>query len=121
MKKIISFDFDGHMEVNGCLRADWTGSPATVVPIASRIVYSTDSWATTNEARCLQAYDVREKQEEEIGMLPYHGSLTVTTNMQIRLQGQVGNTNLVLQGWSGFDNPTAASINLFCVGAPPEE
>lgn len=118
--KTIELGFDGHIQIDGCLRCKWNGANDTVAWLASRIVYSTDGWSTTNEARCLQSFISRERQESEVAMLPFNGSLTVSTNMQVRLQGRVSDTNLVLSLNEVFDNPAAASINLFAVGAEPQ-
>ena len=115
----VEFGFSGHVEINGCLRAQWRGADNTTAWLASRIVYSTNAWATTNEARCLQAFISRARQANELATLPYAGSLTVTNGTQIRLEASVSATNMVLSLNPLFANPVKATINIFTAGAEP--
>jgi len=105
-----------HYKITGCTRPRWTGDASTVALVASRIVYSTDGGSTWDEARCLQAISGREHRENEVGTLPYHGSISVPANAQVKLQVQVSNVSMLLAGWPGFDNPVAASIDIQAAG-----
>ena len=104
------------VQINGCTRPRWTGAAGTAVTMASRIVYSNDGGSTWVEARCLQAVDGREPGENEVGTLPYKGSIKAINGTRVKLQTRVTNTGMVFAGWPGFDSPVAASINLFTSG-----
>ncbi len=104
-----------HYKITGCVRPRWTGGAATVA-IASRVIFSTNGGSTWAEARCLQAVDGREKGENEVGTMPFHGSISVPANAQVKLQVQVSNVSMLLAGWPGFDNPVAASIDIQAAG-----
>jgi hypothetical protein len=116
----VLFDVEGHAQINGCLRPTWLGNNNQTATMYSRIIWSTNNWATTNEARCLQAENTRNRQGGEGDTLLYHGSLTVSPNTQIRLQARVTNTNLIIRGHTVFDNPVAATINILIAGAAPD-
>jgi hypothetical protein len=113
--KTISFDFNGHVQIDGCLRPTWIGNDNQGATLYSRIIWTTNNWENTNEARCLQSENSRVRQGGQGDTLMYKGSLTIYTNTQIRLQGRVTGLNLILQGHNVFDNPVAATINIFGV------
>ena len=115
----ISFAFNGHVQINGCLRPTWLGNPNFGATMYSRVTWTTNNWTTTNEARCLQGEISRVRGTGEGDTLSYEGSLTVSTNTQIRLQAKVTDTNLILGLHAEFDNPTAATINIYSTGAVP--
>lgn len=104
------------VQISGCIRPRWTGAAATVVTLASRVVYSTDSGVTWNEARCLQAVEGKENGENEVGTVGYHGSIKATAGTRIKLQYRATDVQMLLAGWPVFDNPVAATISLFTTG-----
>ena len=104
------------LQINGCVRPRWTGAAATVVTIASRIVYSTDAGVTWSEARCLQAVNGRENGENEVGTMHYMGSIRATAGTRVKLQVRVSDVQMLFAGWPSFDNPVSATINLFTSG-----
>jgi hypothetical protein len=112
----LTFAFTGLVQINGCLRPTWLGNNNEAATIYSRIVWSTNNWATTNEARCLQSELTRVRQGGEGDTLAYRGSLFVTPQTEVRLQSKVTSTELVLGLHTAFDNPTSASINLYSTG-----
>lgn len=112
----IVFSFDGQVNIDGCVRPQWLGADNDPAWIASRVVWTTNAWANTNEARCLQSYESRLRQQGEMDTTAYKGSLHVSPSTQIKLQAQVSSTDLILQGQSVFDNPVAASINIYSDG-----
>ena len=104
------------VQINGCTRPRWTGAAATVATIASRVVYSTDAGVTWSEARCLQAVNGRENGENEVGTMHYMGSIRATAGTRVKLQVRVSDVRMLFAGWPTFDNPVAASINIFTSG-----
>jgi len=112
----ITTEFDGLIQINGCVRSKWTGIDNTAADTASRIVYSGDNWATTNEARCLQSYWSRARKTDDYQTAAYAGSLYVTNGLQIRLQVQVSNTDMELGQSPIFDSPLAVTFNAWAVG-----
>lgn len=104
------------VQINGCTRPRWTGGAATVVTVASRVVYSTDAGVSWTEARCSQAVEGKENGENEVGTMHYMGSVKATAGTRIKLQVRVSDVQMLFAGWSTFDNPVSATINLFTSG-----
>jgi hypothetical protein len=111
----LEFNFNGLVQINGCLRPTWQGTNPGSATLYSRIIWSTNNWVSTNEARCLQSEGTRERLSGQGDTIHYKGSLAVTTNTKIRLQGRVTDVDLILQGHSVFDNPVSATINIFAI------
>lgn len=97
--------------VSGCTRPEWTGFLGAAL-IATRVVESTNAGVTWTEARCLQALRTRSFLAGEVGTLPYHGTVAVTSSAEtwLKLQVRVDDLDMILSGWPTFDNPTAATI-----------
>ena len=111
--------YDGIVDVSGCVRPEWTGAPNTTVIVASRILFSYNSGGTWTEARCLQSVVERVRQANEVGTQHYIGSVRCTGETWIKLQSQVSDTGMLLSGWSGFDNPVAATITVSHIAYDP--
>ncbi len=104
------------IQINGCTRPRWTGVAATVATVASRIVYSTDAGVSWTEARCLQAVEGKENGENEVSTMHYMGSIKAPAGTRVKLQVRVSDVSMLLAGWSTFDSPVSATINLFTSG-----
>lgn len=112
----VLIEYAGHYQVNGCLRPLWTGANGTQATVACRITASSDDGTTWTEKRCLQSVTARIARQDELGVLFYNGSVKAQAGDMIRLEMQASSVEMILQGWTGFDLPVSATINIFAVG-----
>lgn len=104
------------VQIAGCLHPRWTGAPGTSVTVASRVVYSHDNGSTWTEARCSQQVASRSNQSNEVDTPRYGGSVAAKNGTMLKLQTRVSDVGMVFAGWSVFDSPISATINLFTTG-----
>jgi hypothetical protein len=112
---IVVIGYEALYYVGGCIRPEWTGGGAASVIVASRIVTSINSGVTWVEARCLQSVNARSFQTNEVGTQHYIGSILAKAGTWVKLQAQVANTDMILSGWAGFDNPVSATLSMHSV------
>lgn len=118
----LEFSREGLWYVSGCVRPVFTGGGNPSVISATRVIKSVDEGVTWVELRCLQSVFGRARGEDEPGTERFSGTVSAQPGDLIRLQGRTSNTDLILRGWSGFDNPVSASIELHPISEfPPEE
>lgn len=104
------------VQIAGCLHPRWTGAPGTSVTVASRVVYSHDNGSTWTEARCSQQVASRSNQSNEVDTPRYGGTVAAKNGTMLKLQTRVSDVGMVFAGWSVFDSPISATINLFTTG-----
>jgi len=118
-KSIIVSNAVGLFLVLGCIHPTWLGNANDTPLIALRVVTSRDSGSTWEEKRCLQVLTEKGRGADEHDTMPYHGSIDVVANEQIKLQVQVSDTNLILAGVQNiFDNPISATMTFYGVIIP---
>lgn len=104
----------GLLQIFGCIRPIWDGTDSEwdFATTFARVVTSSDGGNTFVESRCLQAVKVKPRQIGQTETLPYSGTVAVSDGDQIKLQFQVDDLDLNLQGSSVFDSPVAASMTI---------
>lgn len=106
-------DFSGVVRVQGCGHWKWQGAANQNVKIFIRVRVN------SSEARCLQANDTRGRQTTNDGILAYTGTIAVTSGDTIRVEYQVGSTDMDWVGDDVFDNPAAFSVNFEKISNTP--
>jgi len=118
-KSIIISNTVGLFLVLGCIHPTWLGNANDTPLVAVRVITSRDNGSTWVEKRCLQVLTEKGRGADEHDTMPYHGSIDVVANEQIKLQVQVSDTNLILAGVQNvFDNPISATMTFYGVIIP---
>lgn len=104
------------MWVSGCVRPNWTGPDNTSAVVATRIVTSAAPGEPFVENRCLQAIQGRERQTGEAGTFHYMGTIGCEVGTRFRLEVQVDDVRLELQGSDIFDSPVSVSLQAHGMG-----
>ena len=113
---VFTFEREGLCSVSGCIRPAWGGVGNTSVIVATRIMKSDDSGDTWVEARCLQGVNARSFGTSEVGTQRFSGTIYAEPGVKMKLQVQVGDTDMSFAGWTGFDRPVSASIEIHGIG-----
>jgi hypothetical protein len=111
---IITTSFDGIFNVAGCIRPTWNGADSQweFVTVYVRGVTSSDNGVTWDEARCIQTLGIRARQVGVMTTLRYAGTVLASNGLQFKIQYQVDDVNMDLEGSSVFDDPVSASLHL---------
>jgi len=107
---IVVVDRESILYISGHINAKWNSAGTSAADIASRVVYSHNDGTSWSEMRDTQLYSFLELGSGKIKTFSFSGTIAALPEMQMKLQVYVGDTNVSLDGWSGFDDPIAASI-----------
>ena len=94
----------GIYEVGGCIHWKYYGLATTRVKIFTRILID------GCEARCLQTNTDRDRRDSGNGYQNFAGTIVAKAGSVVKLQVQVDDTDLDLEGSSVFDHPVAATL-----------
>lgn len=110
----ITCQFNGITNINGCIRSIWNGSASQweFVTIHIRAVSSSDGGSTWDEMRCVQTVGIRARQVGQTSTLRYGGTFLASNGLIVKIQYQVTDALMDLQGSPVFDDPVSASIHL---------
>jgi hypothetical protein len=112
-KSIILCSASGIFWVGGCVHPYW-GGVAQTNHVATRVLTSNDEGSTWNEKRCLQSLVFSNKNTGDYLTQEFHGTASFVPGEWIKLQIQVDDTDIIMQGNATvFDNPTAATLGIY--------